>query len=242
MSKNVHMVLQGKGGVGKSFVASLLAQYFRSRNVNPLCIDTDPVNATFASYKAFDVQRLEIMKDNDVDQRAFDGLVEKIMGCDDDTTVIIDNGAATFVPLCSYLVENGVIDILDAGNVTTLIHSILTGGQAFGDTTTGLGNLFECFPNTPVCVWSNEFWGKPQLNGQPVETSRLFTDHEDQIHSKITIPERRKDTFGHDMEVMLKAKKTFAEAINDGSQNIMARQRLGMIWKNLSGQMAEAEL
>ena len=80
MSKNVHMVLQGKGGVGKSFVASLLAQYFRSRDLNPLCIDTDPVNATFASYKAFDVQRLEIMKDNDVDQRAFDGLVEKIMG------------------------------------------------------------------------------------------------------------------------------------------------------------------
>ena len=30
----VHLVLQGKGGVGKSFVASILGQYFRERSKN----------------------------------------------------------------------------------------------------------------------------------------------------------------------------------------------------------------
>ena len=45
---NVHIVLQGKGGVGKSLAASMLAQYLTKRGESPLCIDTDPINATLA--------------------------------------------------------------------------------------------------------------------------------------------------------------------------------------------------
>ena len=44
----VHFVLQGKGGVGKSFVASILGQYFQVRGRDVRCFDTDPVNQTFA--------------------------------------------------------------------------------------------------------------------------------------------------------------------------------------------------
>jgi CO dehydrogenase nickel-insertion accessory protein CooC1 len=44
----IHMVLQGKGGVGKSMIAAtVIAQYKASKGQQPLCIDTDPVNATF---------------------------------------------------------------------------------------------------------------------------------------------------------------------------------------------------
>jgi len=49
----IHMVLQGKGGVGKSFVAAPMAQFLQDKGRDPLCIDTDPVNATFAGYSAF---------------------------------------------------------------------------------------------------------------------------------------------------------------------------------------------
>ena len=38
----IHFTLQGKGGVGKSLVASILAQYFRHRGAEIHCIDTDP--------------------------------------------------------------------------------------------------------------------------------------------------------------------------------------------------------
>ena len=48
----VHFIMQGKGGVGKTFTASLLAQYLidnRSDDALPLrFIDTDLVNATFS--------------------------------------------------------------------------------------------------------------------------------------------------------------------------------------------------
>ena len=39
----IHMVLQGKGGVGKSFIATVIAQYKISKGQQPQCIDTDPV-------------------------------------------------------------------------------------------------------------------------------------------------------------------------------------------------------
>lgn len=54
----IHMVLQGKGGVGKSMIAATIAQYKAGKGQKPLCIDTDPVNATFEGYKALNVRRL----------------------------------------------------------------------------------------------------------------------------------------------------------------------------------------
>ena len=47
----IHMILQGKGGVGKSFISSILAQHRIAKGKNPLCIDTDPVNATFLRFQ-----------------------------------------------------------------------------------------------------------------------------------------------------------------------------------------------
>ena len=56
----IHMILQGEGGVGKSFIAATIAQYKASKGQKPLCIDTDPVNSTFHGYKALGVRRLEM--------------------------------------------------------------------------------------------------------------------------------------------------------------------------------------
>ena len=75
---NVHMILQGKGGVGKSFIASLLAQHKIADHKNILCIDTDPVNATFAGFKALNVKRLELMDGDVINARKFDDLIELI--------------------------------------------------------------------------------------------------------------------------------------------------------------------
>jgi type IV secretory pathway VirB10-like protein len=43
----VHLTLQGKGGVGKSLVASILAQYFRHHGKELHCIDSDLIEAEY---------------------------------------------------------------------------------------------------------------------------------------------------------------------------------------------------
>src|SRR5262245_54180498 len=71
---SVHLSLQGKGGAGKSLAASLLAQYFKHRKgIGVRCIDADPVNQTLAQYKGLGAERLDLMREGSVDQRAFDG-------------------------------------------------------------------------------------------------------------------------------------------------------------------------
>ena len=75
----IHFVLQGKGGVGKSMSAAILAQYIGERGGEPSTnIDTDPVNATFQGYKALNVKRLQIMEADEINPRRFDTLIEMI--------------------------------------------------------------------------------------------------------------------------------------------------------------------
>ena len=57
----IHLTLQGKGGVGKSLVASILAQYLRNRGKEIHCVDTDPVNQTFSQYAELGAEHLELI-------------------------------------------------------------------------------------------------------------------------------------------------------------------------------------
>ena len=63
----IHMILQGKGGVGKSFISSTLAQHKVAKGGNPLCIDTDPVNATFYGFKKLNVKQINVMNNDEID-------------------------------------------------------------------------------------------------------------------------------------------------------------------------------
>ena len=73
---NVHIVLQGKGGVGKSLAASMLAQYLTKRGESPLCIDTDPINATLAGFQSLNVSKVELLENGDINPRKFDAMME----------------------------------------------------------------------------------------------------------------------------------------------------------------------
>ena len=78
----VEMILQGKGGVGKSLIATLLAQHCKSTGVKTLCIDTDPVSPTFSGFKAYGVKHLDLMNGDDVDPERFDELMAMLMEAD----------------------------------------------------------------------------------------------------------------------------------------------------------------
>ena len=66
----IHLTLQGKGGVGKSLVASILAQYFRHHGKELHCIDSDPVNQTFSQYAELGAEHLALMRDGRIDTRS----------------------------------------------------------------------------------------------------------------------------------------------------------------------------
>ena len=73
----IHFSLQGKGGVGKSVMASWLAQYFQSKDIPVICIDTDPVNATLSQFKDLHADHLNVLKAGTINEKQFDALVER---------------------------------------------------------------------------------------------------------------------------------------------------------------------
>jgi hypothetical protein len=238
----VNFVLQGKGGVGKSLISALIAQYTTEKGTPLMCIDTDPVNATFAQYSAFDVERLEIMDGTKINERNFDSLMEKILTDEtEDLQIIIDNGASSFVPLSSYLVENGAIEMLADMGHEVIIHTVITGGQALLDTLQGFSSLATQFSDkAKLVVWLNEFFGPIQQDGKSFESMKVYKDNKARIAGLLTIKQQNQDTFGKDMEEMLNGKLTFDQAIESSDFQLMAKQRLKMMKKDLLGQMAVA--
>lgn len=240
----VDFILQGKGGVGKSLIASLLTQYYGTRELGPLGIDTDPVNATFAGYKAFGAEVLTIMEGDEINTRAFDQLVERLIeqGEKGRQVAVADNGASTFVPLCSYMLQNGVVPLLAEAGHSVRFHTVITGGQAFLDTLQGFVTLASNFPDVPLVVWINEYFGPAKHNGKSFEETKAYRDHAGRVHAMVTVPSVKPETFGHDMNKMITRRLTFAEAETSPDFGLMERQRLKMMWRNLQAQMDRARL
>ncbi|TVZ39887.1 CobQ/CobB/MinD/ParA nucleotide binding domain-containing protein [Alteromonadaceae bacterium 2753L.S.0a.02] len=230
---NIHLILQGKGGVGKSYIASIIAQFCNTKGTT-LAIDTDPVNATFAGYEGLNVERADIMDGDDINPRRFDALMETIFNanCDD---VIIDNGASSFLPLLSYLISNGVIDLFKEYGHTPVIHTVITGGQAQIDTLAGFVKLLDHFGQNgeKLVVWLNEYWGEVVDRNIPFDRMPVYKHNQDKVKAIITIPDLKHETFGEDVAQMLKARQTFDEAISSDTFNFMARQRLMKVKNHL---------
>ena len=238
---DIHIVLQGKGGVGKSVVSSLITQQQLEVKKSVLPIDTDPVNATFSGYEALKAKYIDIMDGDDINPRKFDKLMEMILETESEC-VVIDNGAASFVALASYMKSNQAIDMLDSMGHKVFIHTLITGGQAQKDTILGFRSIAQNFGETKaqIVVWLNEFWGVIEAEGKSFEDMKVFKDNSKSVHSIITIPELKQETFGEDMREMLTAKMTFNEAINGKKFQVMAKQRLTMIKRDLFANMSVA--
>jgi hypothetical protein len=235
----IHMVLQGKGGVGKSMIAAAIAQYKASKGQSPLCIDTDPVNATFEGYKALKARRLNIMDGDEINTRNFDALVELIAPTKND--VIIDNGASSFVALSHYLISNEVPALLQDMGHELIVHTVVTGGQALQDTVSGFAQLAGQFPDESVfVVWLNPYWGPIEHEGKGFEQMKAYKDNKDRVSAIIQIPTLKEETYGRDFSEMLQARLTFDEALAMESLTIMTRQRLKIVRTQIFGHLENA--
>jgi len=143
----VHLTLQGKGGVGKSVIATLLAQYLRDKGIAAKCFDADPLNQTFGGFAALGVTKVDLMETTEkgrrINPRRFDDLVEQIALQPGESHVIVDTGSSSFVALVHYLVSNDVAAVFSQTGHELVVHTVVTGGQALLDTLHGVAQLVK---------------------------------------------------------------------------------------------------
>ena len=234
----VHFVMTAKGGVGKSFISTILAQYLKQRNENPnsvFCADTDLSNPTFSSYPAIGAKHFNIMTESmNIDKSKFDAMIEELIDHQGDS--VVDNGASSFLPMMAYIMENDVVDFMIDHGKKVVFHAVLVGGIGMEETQRGLKAL-ENTEIAPIVILENELFGPVQMNGIKTIDSELFTTHSDQILGLVNIVAREPDTFGKDVSQMTSKRWTFAQAIASTDFNIMARSRLTKVQKAINTQL-----
>jgi hypothetical protein len=233
----IHLILGGKGGSGKSTAATFLGQYFLHHTSTPaVCVDTDPVNATFASYRAFGTRRVELLDRGIVNTARFDELMMAILA--EDVTFVVDNGASCFLPLTQYLFEGGVLGLLKNAGRKVVVHTVLTGGNGLHDTLAGFAWLAKNMPDDiGIVVWLNEFFGAIEADGKTFEQMKVYAEHRDRISALLRLPRQNAQTFGEDLKLMLSNHLTFQEARASSLFNVFAKERLAMMERQFLTQL-----
>ncbi|PCI36840.1 MAG: conjugal transfer protein TraL [Rhodospirillaceae bacterium] len=252
--KQVHMILQSCDGIGKSFIAFLLAQHFMEQNKTPVCIDTDTVHQTFFSFEAFEAfeaceaceafqaKPFKIIEDDNLNIQAFENLTRNIEAADDESIFIIDHGADAFVAITAWMLEQKTAEQFQDNNTGLFIHAVIASGPALEQTMAGLENMLDHFPNVTFVVWLNPYFGKVEQASPAFENTGLYKHHQQKIHALVNIPALPPTTFGANLCQMLEAKQTFIEARHNPDFSIFTRQRLVMIWRDLNTQITQANL
>jgi hypothetical protein len=230
MKNSVHFVLQGKGGIGKTLVSTFIAQYINDRNPGTLkTFDTDQENATLAAYKGLNVTPVDVMnEDRTINRKMFDKMMLDILNTDQN--IVIDNGANTFSPLMSYLMENQFLDLLEESGKAVYIHTIIGGGDNLKDTTAGFASLAKQ-TSCPMIVWLNEnsSWG----NTDNFAESEVFVKNSENVRGFVMLQSRNSDTFGDDIKRMQKARLTLNEVMENSDFNVLERSRLNNVFRDV---------
>lgn len=237
---NIHLMLQKKGGVGKSTLCCFFAEYMLYKGRTLRCYDTDVSVGKFSSFTAFNVQKVNIFDEQKrIDPIQFDGLMEELLAAGDDEEIIIDTGGDSYTALNSYIIENDVFSLLSEHGHRVFWHTVLLGGADYEITTSDFSNLasnFSVFDGVSFVIWLNPFNGKKvAFNKINFEDSDLFkaAKKTGKVFALIDLPVTDPLTFGHNIGTMLENKQSFAEAIDDSKRfNIMARSRLTKMRKS----------
>jgi hypothetical protein len=238
--KKVHITLQGKGGIGKSFVSIVLAQYIKQHDPDVLCLDTDPVNATFSSFPGLHVSSIALLESNNtINERHFDDMMEQIIKAD--CNVVVDNGAASYIPLSTYLLGNEAFDVIQNAGKQVVVHSVIAGGLAQDNTISDFTTLASQLPEgVEIIIWLNDYLGAIEGNGKGFEEMKAYLDHKHRVIAVIRLPKRSENTYGKDVDTMLKNHLTFDEALQSDIFYLMSKQRIKIVQRSIYEQLAIA--
>ena len=226
--RKVHFILNSKGGVGKSFIAFLLALHYRHLREPVLCFDADATTATFSRFAALNVTRITLMEGTILNARRFDEMLEPILA--EDAHCVVDTGTSSFVAVSHYLIENDVHEQIRLSGKKVVVHAIIVGGSTLKET---LNDLYELArqlpPEVDIVVWLNEHFGLIKQGDKTFTEMEVFKQNRHRIRGMVHLPLRTAATFGEDIKEMMARHLTFEEAVASPDFTLMAKQRLRII-------------
>jgi hypothetical protein len=226
-------VLGSKGGVGKSHVASLVAQYLQERGRPLACIDADVLNETLSDVKALRAEPVRVLNgDGEVDIQALDAMVERFLS--EESDFVVDSGSTTFTPLSAHLVTEPVVSALSEAGKRMIVHAVIAGGPEMIHTAKALDAMARQFPaEVRFVLWLNEHHGPVGAFDQ----TPVYESHRARVIGMVRLQKLHAPTFGANLRQMQEAGLTFAEADKAERFYTMTRQRLRQVWRPITEQI-----
>jgi hypothetical protein len=135
---NIHLIGGEKGGVGKSLVARILAQYLIDNELPFLGFDTDRSHGALMRFYAGFASPVLVDR-----YEALDAIVEAAVA-QPERRVLVDLAAQTHEPLVKWMDESGVLDLAKEGTFTLHYWHVMDAGR---DSVDLLAKLLRRFGN-----------------------------------------------------------------------------------------------
>jgi hypothetical protein len=123
IQSKIHLIGGEKGGVGKSMVARLLAQYFVDHHMNFVGYDTDRSHGALLRY--YSGYASQVLADR---YEALDSIMESAAD-HPGRRVLVDLAAQTHAPLVQWMEESGVLDLADVNGMSIFYWHVMDAGR-----------------------------------------------------------------------------------------------------------------
>lgn len=216
---HLHMFMQAKGGVGKSFCACMLAQYLRNKGSALTVYDSDPSNASLCAFSGLRAVYVDVLQNEQtVAVGGLDRMVEFLDPVvlssipDQVYNVILDIGASNFIPTVSYLTQNRAFDYFQAQGFEVFVHMPIVGGDPFFDCISCFSDLTQKMPHAKFILWINNYPVRVFKGKRTFEELLEYQENQDKVFGIINLPQFEESTFGKTLKYFLDANKLFTEA------------------------------
>jgi hypothetical protein len=150
----------------------------------------------------------------------------------------VDNGAASFLPLSRYLIENDISGILARHRGQMVVHTVVTGGPNGLDTLKGLDALIRHFaPGAEIICWVNEYFGPARIEGIDFEQTKVYLDNQGKIRGLVYLRKLDPEMYEPNLADMLDRNMTFSEAAASDHFMLMEKSRLSQIKQDIWNQL-----
>jgi hypothetical protein len=227
----IHLIGGEKGGVGKSTMARLLAQYCIDQGLPFVSFDSDRSHGTFSRFYGDYASPVQVDR-----YEALDRIVESAVE-QPGRRVVVDLAAQTHEPLVRWMDESGLLDMVEDAGIAIHYWHVMDTGR---DSVDLLGRLLDRFgQRMHYVIVKNELRGDDF--GQ-LERSGLL-DRAQAVDAKVVTLKKLHDAV---MQKIDARNASFWQAKNvttaDGpGLGLMERQRLKLWLHNAFGEIAAAE-
>jgi len=221
----IHWFLGSKGGIGKSFCANGLAQYYQSKISQPangkdkkagelMCFDLDPSCQSLSRTNSLKAKRVDVLTEQEIDKTKFDPVIETLCNLNEKDIAILDTGSNTYISMFRYFTSLDTFTVLLENSKNEVFINIpIPGGPDF---TLGLGCFTELAEIAPDGVhlvpWLNPYLGALEFGGKSFEDSPTYEKCKSQIYGIVKLPKWDFRDMAKSLTLMFDRNLTFAEA------------------------------